>query len=189
MPASLSLVPCLVCTYPVRREANTCSICWFPANPAADFAVSGSGMMGITNDALCCGYGLTGLDERGYDCLLIPMASNTQMAMIKANRFCGASKGLATIGSQLGVGTTTITELDRTICCKWVKLAAKLRLPASPLSTLSYIHIVTILWLNPIPARYLPFQIRFVSDSYEFADEAVNAPQGFKLQYRLQHCT
>ena len=52
-----------------------------------------------------------------------------------------------------------------------------------------YIHIVTILWLNPIPARYLPFQIRFVSDSYEFADEAVNAPQGFKLQYRLQHCT
>ena len=103
-----------------RREANTCSICWFPADPAADFAVSGPGMMGITNDALCCGYGPTGLDERGYDCLLVPMASNAQMGMVKANRFCGASKGLATIGSQLGVGTTTVTELDKTVCCKWI---------------------------------------------------------------------
>ena len=40
-----------------------------------------------------------------------------------------------------------------------------------------------------ISAKYLPFQIRFVSDSYEFADEAENAPQGFKLQYRLRDCT
>ena len=115
--------PALPPSHPIRREANTCSICWFPANPVADFAVSGPGMMGITNDALCCGYGLSGLDERGYDCLLIPMASNAQMGMIKANRFCGASKGLATIGSQLGVGTTTVTELDKTICCKLVKWA------------------------------------------------------------------
>ena len=111
---------------PIRREANTCSICWFPANPAADFAVSGPGMMGITKAALCCGYGASGLDQRGYDCLIIPMAStmNNVNKMI-ANRFCGASKGLATIGSQLSVGTTTNTALDRSICCKFAKLVSK----------------------------------------------------------------
>ena len=156
-----------------RREANTCSICWFPADPAADFAVSGPGVMGITNDALCCGYGPTGLDERGYDCLLVPMASNAQMGMVKANRFCGASKGLATIGSQLGVGTTTVTELDKTVCCKWICLDGR----------------YAVFTLNFVPAKYLPFQIRFVSDSFEFVNEAENAPQGFKLQYRLQDCT
>ena len=107
---------------PRRREADTCSICWFPANPATDFAVSGPGMMGIADDALCCGYGFSGFDDRGYDCLLIPMASNTRKAMVKANRFCGASKGLASVGSQLGVGTTANAELDITICCELLDL-------------------------------------------------------------------
>jgi hypothetical protein len=49
--------------------------------------------MGITADEICCAYGLTGIDVRGYDCLLIPMASSSMgRAMIKANRFCGASR-------------------------------------------------------------------------------------------------
>ena len=136
--------------------------------------------MGIADDALCCGYGLSGFDARGYDCLLIPMASNTRMAMVRANRFCGASKGLASIGSQLGVGTTANTALDRTICCELLYLLCcrKIRPPAPPLPLLNF-----------TAAKYLPFQIRFVSDSYEFADEAKNAPSGFKLQYRLQDCT
>ncbi|XP_059088047.1 uncharacterized protein LOC131884323 [Tigriopus californicus] len=56
--------------------------------------------MGITDPDICCGYGLAGVDIRGYDCLLVPSARSAGQARLKANRFCGASRGLAAIGSQ-----------------------------------------------------------------------------------------
>ncbi len=100
-----------------------CSICWFPANPSTDFAVSGPGMMGINDDQICCGYGVSGFDVRGYDCALVPMASSNLGGggMVGASRFCGASKGLASIGSQTAATAAAITTgiaLDRTICCE-----------------------------------------------------------------------
>ena len=68
---------------------------------------------------ICCGYGTDGFDTRGYDCLVVPEASNVDGGMIKANRFCGASKGIATFGSQTSQGTiTTGIQIDKTVCCE-----------------------------------------------------------------------
>ncbi len=50
----------LIC---IRREANTCRICYAPDIPA-DFQLSGPGLMGITDSRLCCDYGIKGLDTR-----------------------------------------------------------------------------------------------------------------------------
>lgn len=132
-------------------------------------------MMGITDDNLCCGYGVDGKDSRGYDCLLIPGASSVAGGIIKANRFCGASKGLAMVGSQTALNTNPVTQgiqLDQTICCKLVL----------------YICYYIVLNYVSLTAAMTPFIIRFISDSFEFENEAKTMQSGFKLGYQLKPC-
>lgn len=58
----------------------------------------------------CCGYGTNGMNTNGYDCLIIPSATQQAMAgmVIAANAFCGRSVGIVSIA-----GTTATT-----VCCK-----------------------------------------------------------------------
>ena len=72
------------------------------------------------NFRLCCGYGNSGLDTRGYDCLVIPGALSEDGLGLFANEFCGASKGLASLGSFTADVTKVVTQarFDRSICCK-----------------------------------------------------------------------
>jgi hypothetical protein len=37
-------------------------------------------------------------------------------------------------------------------------------------------------------SQNLPFHVRFLSDNYEFTDEALLAQKGFKLQYEQFNC-
>jgi hypothetical protein len=39
-----------------------------------------------------------------------------------------------------------------------------------------------------VPGQNLPFHVRFLSDNYEFTDEALLAQKGFKLQYEQFNC-
>ena len=104
-----------------RREVGFCSICWTPfESPVTDFQLSGPGSMAITDNSICCAYGTNGQDLRGFDCLVIPADGEN----LRANRFCGASKGLASIGTQTARNLAPIPNqngIDKTICCKWYK--------------------------------------------------------------------
>ena len=72
---------------------------------------------------LCCGYGNTGLDTRGYDCLVIPGALSENGLGLFANEFCGASKGLASLGSFTADVTKIVTQarFNISICCKFLR--------------------------------------------------------------------
>ena len=48
--------------------------------------------MAITDSRICCGYGNAGIDTRGFDCLVIPAAQDTQGNAVNAAEFCGASR-------------------------------------------------------------------------------------------------
>jgi len=103
-----------------RREADTCRICWSPVT-STDFQLSGPGSMAITDDNLCCAYGLGGLDDRGFDCLLVAGASNAAGVALKAARFCGSGKGLATLGTQSFLTALPLANtagVNKSICCK-----------------------------------------------------------------------
>ena len=52
----------------------------------------GPGEMAITDSRICCGYGNAGIDTRGFDCVVIPAASNIDGNAVNAAEFCGASK-------------------------------------------------------------------------------------------------
>ena len=77
-----------------RREQNICEICWSTVESALDFQLSGPGKMAITDYRLCCGYGNSGTDTRGFDCLIIPGAMSQNGKALNVMEFCGASLGL-----------------------------------------------------------------------------------------------
>ena len=69
---------------------------------------------------ICCGYGNVGTDVRGYDCLIIPGAQSQNGRDLDANEFCGASKGLVTMGSFTAQTPTALSGIfpNASICCK-----------------------------------------------------------------------
>ena len=101
-----------------RREKNTCGICWYAAR-AVDFQLSGVGGpmgkgQGIFDDNVCCGYGQSGLDTDGFDCLIFPnFVSTTRVGMMFGNEQCGRSNGLVTADGRLpGDGSGS----NKTLC-------------------------------------------------------------------------
>ncbi|XP_040565514.2 uncharacterized protein [Lepeophtheirus salmonis] len=87
----------------VRREANTCQICWTTSDPL-DFQLSGPGTMALTDDNICCNYDFN--LKLGFDCLIIPTATSfANEKQLNANYFCGASKGLGAVGSRTAANT------------------------------------------------------------------------------------
>ena len=75
---------------------------------------------------LCCAYGITGNDDRGFDCLIVPGAKSISGAAIPAARFCGGSKGLVSKGSMTAdtIKAFTGARINRTICCKTPNLTS-----------------------------------------------------------------
>ena len=69
---------------------------------------------------LCCAYGNTGTDVRGFDCLVIPGAKSVSGAALPVARVCGGSKGLVSKGSMTADTTTIIagSRINKTICCE-----------------------------------------------------------------------
>ena len=90
-----------------------------------DFQVSGAGSMAVTDYRLCCGYGNSGTDTRGFDCLIIPGAQSKNGQELNAVEFCGASLGLPSRGSRTadvltGIQTPlTVAQTNKSICCKY----------------------------------------------------------------------
>ena len=70
---------------------------------------------------LCCAYGNTGNDIRGFDCLIIPAAKSVSGAAIPAARFCGGSKGLVSKGSFTADTNKAFAgaRINKTICCMY----------------------------------------------------------------------
>ena len=111
-----------------RREKNTCEICWY-AGAATDFQLSGIGDtaagngQGITDGDICCAYGMSGLNEDGFDCLIFAApVSNPGMGVLPAMEQCGRSNGLVAAGQKTVLGSTVAVDpgnLDRTLCSKF----------------------------------------------------------------------
>jgi len=90
----------------VRREQGNCQICW-SADAVADVSLGGKQTKGVVKDSSCCGYGTDGKKSTGgYDCLMIPGAS--QSGTPKKPSQCGGRGGLVTAS-----GTT-----GKTVCSK-----------------------------------------------------------------------
>jgi len=70
---------------------------------------------------LCCAYGNTGTDVRGFDCLVIPGAKSVSGAALPGARICGGSKGLVSKGSMTADTNTILAgaRINKTICCKF----------------------------------------------------------------------
>lgn len=50
---------------------------------------------GYVSDSNCCGYGVSGDNVKGFDCLVLPGARNPTMDTLPGNsRICGRSQGL-----------------------------------------------------------------------------------------------
>lgn len=100
----------------IRRESGNCQIC-YSAAAATDVALSGLNAAGIVLDVSCCAYGLDGMGNGGYDCLMIPgamtnMAAGTPLPPSQ----CGGMNGLAVTPA----GATA--PAAATICCKYSTL-------------------------------------------------------------------
>ena len=94
---------------------------------------------------------------------MIPAATKeTNSAQIPANAFCGRSKGLISVAAGNAV----------TVCCKECFCG---------IFALANLFIVSLC----VPARRTPFQLRFLSDGFEFANELTNPDRGFQLSYIL----
>ncbi|CAB4068943.1 unnamed protein product [Lepeophtheirus salmonis] len=99
----------------VRRERSNCQICW-SATGDGDFETSGdkNGASGLAIvRTSCCGYGISGIKEFGFDCVMIPGASkktnSAPIPTIGAHGLCG-SKFAPTDGA----------TVSKTICSKAV---------------------------------------------------------------------
>ena len=111
-----------------RREKNTCEICWYAGAPA-DFQLSGIGDaaagngQGITDGNICCAYGIDGLNEDGFDCLIFAApVSDPDLGFLLAMEQCGRSNGLVFAGQKTVLGSTVTVgpgSLDRTLCSKF----------------------------------------------------------------------
>jgi hypothetical protein len=59
---------------------------------------------------MCCSYGIDGMETKGYDCVMIPGASNGLVPIgMKANTYCGRSKGLV-LGPAGAIATTVCSK-------------------------------------------------------------------------------
>ena len=111
-----------------RKEKNKCGICWYAAAPN-DFQLSGTGDtaagngQGITEGNICCAYGISGLNEDGYDCLVFGnQVFNPAGNGLNAMEQCGRSNGLVSMGQKTVSGSTTTVpsdSLDTTLCSKF----------------------------------------------------------------------
>ena len=111
-----------------RKEKNTCGICWYAAAPT-DFQLSGIGDtaagngQGITEGNICCAYGISGLNEDGYDCWVFGnQVFNPAGNGLNAMEQCGRSNGLVSMGQKTVSGSTTTVpsdSLDTTLCSKF----------------------------------------------------------------------
>lgn len=63
----------------------------------------------IFKGSSCCAYGAAGIGVLGYDCVMIPGASNAAGTAVKAPSYCG--RRLTTV-------TAAITS--KTVCCKYL---------------------------------------------------------------------
>jgi hypothetical protein len=99
--------------------------------------------MAITDYRLCCGYGNSGTDARGFDCLVIPGAMSQNGNALNGIEFCGASKGLVSMGTITADATSAQPGglFNKTICCKiFVRLASQKPLFKKPLFQLNWFH-------------------------------------------------
>ena len=107
-----------------------CGICWYAAAPT-DFQLSGVGDtaagngQGITEADICCAYGVDGLNEDGFDCLIFPgPVSDPVIGPLIAMEQCGRSNGLVNNGQKTISGSTITVgpeSLDTTLCSKFYK--------------------------------------------------------------------
>ena len=94
-----------------RKERGNCRICWY-ATDIFDFMVSDNINKGNVNSG-CCGYGIAGIIDSGFDCVMIQSGSAGMGAAVSgkilgANEFCG--RRLASIQQA--------DTNNKTICCK-----------------------------------------------------------------------
>ncbi len=75
-----------------------CAVCFFAANIATDFALSGVDNIAFANNRgeMCCRYGSNGVGTSGYDCAIVPGAINKAVAGLGNlnDRFCGRDAGI-----------------------------------------------------------------------------------------------
>eukprot|EP00093_Oithona_nana_P004330 04330.XXX_134142_132652_1 [CDS] Oithona nana genome sequencing. len=100
----------------VRRERNTCRICWSTVDAQGDFELStittedAASIAGTAKHEFgCCNYGTNFAQMTGYDCAKIPSPSKaTDSAELTAvvNGFCGGDLG------------TAGTAVEATVCSK-----------------------------------------------------------------------
>jgi len=107
----------------VRREAGKCQICWTAMTPE-DVDTNGQGDMqkgfagGLPGAGQCCSYKSSGKGTLGYDCLVIPGALKSEASVAfadnaaGADRFCGESKGLASLDAGTGPSLTICTKQE-----------------------------------------------------------------------------
>ena len=96
------------------------------------------------------------MSAEGFDCLVLPGAVNPMTtSLVFKTQFCGNKKGIGTIDAAL------------TVCSKFCA-----------------INISVAVQIFPILGDRQPFNIRFLSDSFETQLEAQRAAQeGFRLTY------
>lgn len=103
---------------------------------------------------------------KGYDCVIIPTATKkgTTDSLIPGNadEFCGRALATVTNGP------------SATICCNI----------SSPLLYDINFLSIDLLFL----AQRYPFQVRFLTDTYEFENEAKQNPNGFRIIYEMLPC-
>ena len=114
----------------------------------------------------------------GYDCVIIPISTlkNTLVALIPGSldEFC--SRALA---SQSNNGPATI-------CSKkiYVLLFSYNTYRCQVTFSLSIYIFFSSLFLG----QQIPFHVRFLSDTFEFLNEANVNPNGFRLHYEMLSC-
>ena len=115
----------------------------------------------------------------GYDCVIIPISTlkNTLGALIpgSSDEFCGRA-----LASQSNNGPATI-------CSKKFMFCYVLNLQYIQMS--GYFFFINLYSFSPwFLGQQIPFHVRFLSDTFEFLNEANVNPNGFRLHYEMLSC-
>ena len=115
----------------------------------------------------------------GYDCVIIPISTlkNTLGALIpgSSDEFCGRA-----LASQSNNGPATI-------CSKKFMFCYVLNLQYIQMS--GYFFFINLYSFSPLfLGQQIPFHVRFLSDTFEFLNEANVNPNGFRLHYEMLSC-
>ena len=131
--------------------------------------------------AKCCGYGTNGQMTIGYDCVIIPISTlkNTLGALIpgSSDEFCGRA-----LASQSNNGPATICSKKNLFFCYFLTI----HIVENRDQATFFINFYS--FSSWFLGQQIPFHVRFLSDTFEFLNEANVNPNGFRLHYEMLSC-